>query len=459
MFDVLGISPTRDSKAIRRAYSVALKQIDQQTQQAAFERLRAAYERALDWASHAHDAQVDGVDSLANPEPSTAADTSTPAQPTAATATPATVDFRPQQPQMEVQVRHGDNENGRRLARQRTRAISRWVQALMQADDRSLASLWTKIDADPALLHLDAAYEMSSALMNALTERPDGRLQLYREASARYGWEQQELRLPGRNTVAPLVQQLEEERAIWRRHRRDYRKEHERVIRRMRRDANPSWRKARRNLAALHRMNNQVPLWLALQMPRGRRQAYLDAAMRVPRYALVLAAIRAAVRKWWWKVLLAGIFIGVVVSELTKSPSDIKSNTPALGQTGNRPPLTQPGQKWLVLVPETVRPSGEQVYLIRDTSAPSAGNFQRRLIVPRPVYPFFADLMKQQGTTVIGLKIFPSGRVEASVDRSSGSPDLDEAALAAARLVRIEGDLPAHVSMTQIPITFTQTRK
>ncbi|MFJ3459809.1 TonB family protein [Achromobacter spanius] len=463
MFDVLGISPTRDSKAIRRAYSIALKQIDQQTQQAAFEHLRAAYERALEWARRADDTQICAEDLPPKPQPITALETSASAEPSAAAAppatTPAAADFRPRQPQMELQVRQGGGENGRRLARQRARAISQWVHALMQADDQGLAPLWAQIDADPALLHLDAAYEMSSALMNALAERPDGRLQLYQDACARYGWEQQELGLRGGNVVAPLVRQLEEERAMWRRHRRDYRKEHERVIRRVRRDANPSWRKAQRNLAALHRMKNQVPLWLALQMPPGRHQVYLDAAMRVPRYAPVLASVLGTVRKWWWLTLLAVLFIGGAIGEMAKGPSDGRSSAPVLEQTGNVPPLSPPGLKWLTLVPETVRPSGEQVYLIRDSSAPSAGNFQRRLIVPRPTYPFRADLLKQEGTTVVGLKIFPSGRVEGSIDRSSGSPDLDKAALAIARDVRVEGDLPAHVSVAQIPITFALTRK
>ncbi|MBB1594367.1 TonB family protein [Achromobacter sp. UMC46] len=462
MFDVLGIAPTRDSKVIRRAYAAALKQIDQQTQQAAFESLRAAYERALDWARHAQDALPSVVDVAPASEPVTAlepAQTPDSPEPPADTPAPAraAADFRPQQPQMNVQVRQASGENGRRLARQRARAISQWVQALMQADDQQLASVWTQIDADPALLHLDAAYEMSSALLKALTERPDGRMPLFREASARYGWGQHESRLPGRNTVVPLVQQVEDERAIWRGHHRDYRKEHERVIRRMQRVAKPSWRKARRNLAALHRMHNQVPLWLSLQLPPGRREAYLDAAMRVPRYALVLAAIRAAVRKWWWVVLVAIVLLGAYLDR-GKTPSDGKANVPASRYTPTRP-LSTLNEQSFTLTPEATRPSGEQVYRIEDPTAPGGGNFQRRLIVPPPVYPFFAELMKQEGTTVISLQIFPSGLVVASVGNPSGSSYLDDAALAAGRLARVEGALPDIVTRVQVPFTFKLTRK
>lgn len=462
MFDVLGIAPTRDSKVIRRAYAAALKQIDQQTQQAAFESLRAAYERALDWARHAQDAQPSVMDVARAPEPVTALDPAlTPHSPEPPADTPAPVppaaDFRPQQPKMNVQVRQASGENGRRLARQRARAISQWVQALMQADDQQLASVWTQIDADPALLHLDAAYEMSSALLKALTERPDGRMPLFRAASARYGWGQHESRLPGRDAVAPLVQQVEDERAIWRGHHRDYRKEHERVIRRMQRVAQPSWRKARRNLPHLHRMHNQVPLWLALQLPPGRREVYLDAAMRVPRYALVLAAIRAAVRKWWWVALVAIVLFAFYL-ERGNRPSDRKVNEPASRYTSTRP-LATLKEQWFALTPEATRASGEQVYRIEDPTAPGGGNFQRRLIVPPPAYPFFAELMKQEGTTVISLQIFPSGLVVASVGNPSGNPYLDEAALAAGRLARVEGALPDIVSRVQVPFTFTLTRK
>lgn len=483
MFDVLGIPPTRDAKAIRRAYAAALKQIDQQTQQAAFERLRAAYERALNWARQAqgepgaHGAYgADGgsavhsgpdtqhserdqapeakphasQDAPAYPGPSHAA--ADPAQPA-----PAPVDFRPPQPQMKIQVRQPGGENGRRLARQRARAIEQWVLELMQAEEKQLAALWSRIDADPALLHLDAAYEMSTALSNALTKAPDNRMPLYRDACARYDWNQHELKASGRGNVAPLVQQVEEQRAIWRGHQSDYRKEHERVIRRMRRDAKPSWRKARRNLAPLHRMHNQVPLWLALQLPAGRIQAYLDAAMRVPRYALVLGAIRAAVRKWWWLILVAIVAFGVYL-DWGKKPSDRNANVPASRYTPTRPLVTL-GEQWFTLTQEATRPSGEQVYLIEDATAPRAANLQRRLIVPPPKYPFFAEVLKQEGTTVISLQIFPSGMVVASVGDPSGSPYLDEAALDAARSARVEGVMPNVVSRVRVPFVFRLAKK
>src|SRR5260221_8914367 len=53
MWDELAIDPTRDSKAIRRAYAVRLKTIDPDRDLQAFTRLRAALDQALTEAEHA----------------------------------------------------------------------------------------------------------------------------------------------------------------------------------------------------------------------------------------------------------------------------------------------------------------------------------------------------------------------------------------------------------------------
>ena len=47
MWDVLGIDPTDDPKAIRRAYAARLRQMDPDREREAFARLREALEWAL----------------------------------------------------------------------------------------------------------------------------------------------------------------------------------------------------------------------------------------------------------------------------------------------------------------------------------------------------------------------------------------------------------------------------
>ncbi|MFV0449078.1 MAG: hypothetical protein ACK5MF_11555 [Vibrio sp.] len=54
-FARLGIKPTNDNKAIKRAYAVELKKIDQETQLQEFEKLREAYELARSWAEKKQD--------------------------------------------------------------------------------------------------------------------------------------------------------------------------------------------------------------------------------------------------------------------------------------------------------------------------------------------------------------------------------------------------------------------
>lgn len=60
-FKLLDISPTDDKRVIRRAYATALKQIDQETQTKEFEKLRQAYELALDWYSEEDEEDDDSL--------------------------------------------------------------------------------------------------------------------------------------------------------------------------------------------------------------------------------------------------------------------------------------------------------------------------------------------------------------------------------------------------------------
>src|SRR4051794_39701291 len=58
-FDRLRLDPTNDIKAIKRAYAVALKAIDQASERESFESLRKAYEQALAWARSRADEDPD----------------------------------------------------------------------------------------------------------------------------------------------------------------------------------------------------------------------------------------------------------------------------------------------------------------------------------------------------------------------------------------------------------------
>lgn len=88
-WDRLGIAPTTDTRVIRRAYAVALKQTRPEDDAAGFEQLRAAYEHALAWARWQAESQADAPETdlverdaagTAQPSPETAYESATNAE-------------------------------------------------------------------------------------------------------------------------------------------------------------------------------------------------------------------------------------------------------------------------------------------------------------------------------------------------------------------------------------------
>lgn len=78
---------------------------------------------------------------------------------------------------------------------------------------------------------------------------------------------------------------------------------------------------------------------------------------------------------------------------------------------------------------------------------------------PPPVYPMIARRMGEEGRVMLRVLVGPDGTpAEVSIDRSSGFPRLDQAALAAVRRWRFvparRGDTPV-VAPVLVPISFT----
>lgn len=69
MWDVLGLEPTSDPAAVRRAYAARLKGIDVDRDPAAFIRLREAFERCLRWEEPVEDDEEDFSDADFDPAP------------------------------------------------------------------------------------------------------------------------------------------------------------------------------------------------------------------------------------------------------------------------------------------------------------------------------------------------------------------------------------------------------
>ncbi len=464
MFDILGIAPTHDARAIRRAYAAALKQIDQQSQQDAFERLRGAYERALAWAKH--QAQADSAPTPI--APAADADTETAAAPLPAPAVPAPPDFALRQPAQKMQVKvhppgADDWQAGtRREARHRARAVEQWVQPLMQADADGLAKVWQDIEADPIMQHLDSGHELSNALMRALAASPYGKMALFRQASKRYAWAEIGTGAGDRRGVPTLMHQFAQEQAAWQRFTRAFRSQHESILRKLQRQASPSRRMVKRWAPYVQRMQSQIPFWFALQVPADHMRAFAAVADTLPRNTGQaptggLAGAWLFVRKWWWWVLMGSVILASVLKD-PPPPRKPDIHAPGLstpiGQTAARlAPLPVDDMARLERLPGA--PAGERHYVLRGP-IPGAQDPTRNLllIVPDP------DLVpRYTGTTIVELQVSSWASITVTVAQSSGITDLDRGALAAAQRVRVQGIVPAGGLTLRIPYEFAPPAK
>jgi len=330
MFDVLGIAPTAQATAIRRAYAAALKRIDQQADRVGFERLRAAYEGALRWAA----AQPAGVepgavtagasDAGAGTADAATVDVgsrATPPGPVAAVAPVIPyVGFSPPQPVQRVVPRQSEGEAGRNALRRRSRAVGQWVVELMRTPPAQLPAQWRRLAADPDLQHLEATAQLSDALLRALAAEPDGRLALYQLAADRFGWEQ----LTPSSQETPQqqwVQLVMSQRETLQHCKRGTRRRHEQVIARMLRTPEPGWRLARKLDPYVRPLCTRLGAWLTLQVPRQVQDNWLAAAQSAPGRARVLGGGWAVLRRGWWIFVILNALYQVFMKPDVQRPA------------------------------------------------------------------------------------------------------------------------------------------
>ena len=165
-FERLGLAPTRDAKAIKRAYAAALKAIDQGSEREAFERLRQAYEQALAWAAQTDDEQE------SEDEP----DISPHSPPVAPPADPPRMD----EPLPAATVSPTPDE-----ARQ---ALRHWTEQLRDAPPEAVADVFEAALADPRLLHLDSHAQLEARIADLLHDDPAGRAALFDTAALHFHW-------------------------------------------------------------------------------------------------------------------------------------------------------------------------------------------------------------------------------------------------------------------------------
>ncbi len=259
-FAHLDLDPTEDTGAIRRAYAVALKRIDQDSEREAFERLREAYQRALDWARSPpveDDADFDEAE-IADEEPERWV------EPAAADAVPVEVAHAARIDRDEGPVDDDDIDLAAE-AEERAAAIADWVARLM---DEDAPDLLAQALADPRLGHLDARYEFERQLLEALHADPDGRLALFEAAAAAFDWRGDQLRLLGGGPETVWLDRVIDQIDHWESQSRIVRRQRERLLARIGPRPGP--------LGLLHDgpllsdLYDDYPDWLAMRLPAGR---------------------------------------------------------------------------------------------------------------------------------------------------------------------------------------------
>lgn len=190
-FTRLGIEPTSDQKAIRRAYAAALKRIDQAADPEGFAILRGAYEHARSWADiqieegesaacsalPLSDAPQAGPDAAPGDTPEFAPESGMEAVPRQAPPAHA------QEPGPAVQAEWFPPSREELEA-----GIEHWTRRLMQAPDDEVAQMLASALADRRLDHLEARDALAWSLARAMRLQPDGRLALFNGARRAFDW-------------------------------------------------------------------------------------------------------------------------------------------------------------------------------------------------------------------------------------------------------------------------------
>lgn len=323
-FTHLGLEATEDTAAIRRAYAAALKRIDQETDRAGFERLRDAYQRALDWARQPaeYDDDEDYDDEIEAEAPAPAF------EPAAADAVPVVVAHGPRIEREEGPAAAETIDLAAEAAA-RDAAIEDWIGRLMAGagPDRLGQAL-----ADPRLAHLDARYEFEERLLQALYEDPDGRHALFEAAAAAFDWRGDQLRLLGEGEETAWLRRVVNQADHWAAQPKIVRRRRDLLLKRIKPAPGPLrlWHDG----PMLVELAEEYPDLLALRLPPGRLDVWLAGKAelssrwyRLERVAAFLDPRRMTTRRFVVLMLVAGMISAFVQGWNRKYPETLPVET------------------------------------------------------------------------------------------------------------------------------------
>lgn len=462
IFYTLGIEPTSDQKAIRRAYAVALKRIDQAADPEGFAALRIAFEHARAWAER--ELASDAVLHRPGATPADAGWVRPHApnqEPVADVQTPQTefseVGALASEPQTDP---HAQQASAAQAGPQPSReeldeAIAHWTHQLMHAPDEQVAQLLDSALADIRLGHLEARDGLAISLARALHEQPNGRLALFNTARRVFDWNGFSEPLPNdaelSGWVAMLVDQIEHYGHLPLR----LRVRLDAVLIMARKLSGPNLMQALWHGESFEQLLSHAPDLSVLDLGQARILAWRRACARV-------AYIRS-IRRWatenWVKLALA-VVCAIGLALMYQDARD--------GTTYKKPPATRAQLSKGVVTVQAIRSAPEaqpcavsQVFsrplgchALQPHETPDAWPtaVPSTLVItqqPDMPYPYEARLRALKGKVWVRVLLDEQGRVQRSaVQFSSGSDVLDNAAVTASVEVRL---MPAMQNGSAIP--------
>jgi len=299
----LGLTHEADEREVKRAYARQLKQIDQATDAAGFQRLREAYEASMNWvawrrhqmAQEAEQAlRSDGVASDAE-APSTASnaevgevdaarrveDSSHAAPPTEAT------DVQPKHdPAAEASTAHAQEQSQEPSAPTPQALASMLFDEHFATPCADEADARTRLDRcldDPRLIDLEARLIFEWRVAHALAEgfRP-GHDALWAAAQALFHWDADHTRLRQFNRVGHVLENAINEQDFFERQDESHRYEQARIMQRLRSDQRPHDSEFARLMPVLEWMLATYPNWMWVATKAENVQAWKEHHRTLP---------------------------------------------------------------------------------------------------------------------------------------------------------------------------------
>lgn len=280
----LALADDADERAIKRAYARQLKQIDQEADAAAFQKLREAYEASVQWAAwqrhrreeEARETEVKQSPQVdAGPESSPAAAQATGEgvdQDDAATASIEPIAPAPPTPQA-LAASLFDEHFG----------------SACTSEDDARARLERCLD-DPRLIDLEARLIFEWRVAHALAEGyREGHDFLWTSAQAAFGWDDDHTRLRQFNRVGHLLENAINEQDFFERQDDARRFEQARILQRLRGDQQPADNEFARLMPVLEWMLATYPNWMWVTAKAENVRGWRERHQKLP---LSLKAIR-----------------------------------------------------------------------------------------------------------------------------------------------------------------------